>query len=72
MRLLRRIRDFAAVQGWAEVNAATADAALLRLEVDARGLDAMTAAILAASPRITAAGQSGSRRWRRRSAISAT
>jgi Holliday junction DNA helicase RuvB len=41
MRLLRRIRDFAAVQGWAEVNAATADAALLRLEVDARGLDAM-------------------------------
>jgi Holliday junction DNA helicase RuvB len=41
MRLLRRIRDFAAVGGWAGVDAATADQALLRLEVDARGLDGM-------------------------------
>jgi len=41
MRLLRRIRDFAAVQGWGEVDAVAADAALLRLEVDGRGLDAM-------------------------------
>jgi Holliday junction DNA helicase RuvB len=41
MRLLRRIRDFAAVSGWSSVDAATADAALLRLEVDARGLDGM-------------------------------
>jgi Holliday junction DNA helicase RuvB len=41
MRLLRRIRDFAAVQGWTQVDAAAADNALLRLEVDARGLDAM-------------------------------
>ncbi|MGH7113541.1 MAG: Holliday junction branch migration DNA helicase RuvB [Stellaceae bacterium] len=41
MRLLRRIRDFAAVEGMAVVDAAAADAALLRLEVDARGLDAM-------------------------------
>jgi holliday junction DNA helicase RuvB len=41
MRLLRRIRDFAAVDGWSSVDAATADAALLRLEVDARGLDGM-------------------------------
>jgi holliday junction DNA helicase RuvB len=41
MRLLRRIRDFAAVAGWALVDAATADAALRRLEVDGRGLDAM-------------------------------
>jgi Holliday junction DNA helicase RuvB len=41
MRLLRRIRDFAAVSGWASVDAATADKALLRLEVDTRGLDAM-------------------------------
>src|SRR5947209_5716711 len=41
MRLLRRIRDFAAVQGWRQVDAETADAALLRLEVDGRGLDAM-------------------------------
>ena len=41
MRLLRRIRDFAAVQAWAEVDASAADQALLRLEVDGRGLDAM-------------------------------
>src|SRR6186713_3012326 len=33
MRLLRRIRDFAAVHGWAHVDATTADAALRRLEV---------------------------------------
>ena len=41
MRLLRRIRDFAAVSGWPSVDAATADAALFRLEVDASGLDGM-------------------------------
>ena len=41
MRLLRRIRDFAAVHGWDRVDAATADAALLRLEVDGSGLDGM-------------------------------
>jgi holliday junction DNA helicase RuvB len=41
MRLLRRIRDFAAVQGWPSVDAAAADAALSRLDVDYRGLDGM-------------------------------
>jgi holliday junction DNA helicase RuvB len=41
MRLLRRIRDFAAVQGSLVVDATAADAALLRLEVDTRGLDGM-------------------------------
>jgi holliday junction DNA helicase RuvB len=41
MRLLRRIRDFAAVQGVELVDAAAAHAALLRLEVDSRGLDGM-------------------------------
>ncbi len=41
MRLLRRIRDFAAVEGLAGVGAAAADAALLRLEVDGRGLDGL-------------------------------
>ena len=41
MRLLRRIRDFAAVHGWARVDAASADSALRRLEVDERGLDGM-------------------------------
>ena len=40
-RLLRRVRDFALVQGRREVDRETADAALLRLEVDALGLDAM-------------------------------
>jgi Holliday junction DNA helicase RuvB len=41
MRLLRRVRDFAAVDGLAGVDAAAADSALLRLEVDASGLDGM-------------------------------
>jgi Holliday junction DNA helicase RuvB len=40
-RLLRRVRDFAAVAGAAEIDRAAADAALTRLEVDGRGLDAM-------------------------------
>jgi holliday junction DNA helicase RuvB len=38
-RLLRRVIDFATVDGAAEVNSALADKALLRLDVDARGLD---------------------------------
>jgi Holliday junction DNA helicase RuvB len=41
MRLLRRIRDFAAVNAWAGVDAARADAALRQLEVDGSGLDGM-------------------------------
>lgn len=40
-RLLRRVRDFAHVDGNAEVNAEVADAALSRLGVDTVGLDAM-------------------------------
>jgi Holliday junction DNA helicase RuvB len=40
-RLLRRVRDFAAVDGGGAVDAARADAALNRLDVDRRGLDAM-------------------------------
>ncbi|MDE2006226.1 MAG: Holliday junction branch migration DNA helicase RuvB [Rhodospirillales bacterium] len=40
-RLLRRVRDFAAVAGIPTVDRAAADASLGRLEVDARGLDAM-------------------------------
>ncbi len=40
-RLLRRVRDFAAVERRAEVDRAIADAALARLEVDTLGLDAM-------------------------------
>ena len=41
LRLLRRVRDFAAVEGLASVDAADADRALLRLDVDANGLDGM-------------------------------
>ena len=40
-RLLRRVRDFAAVQGDGAVDAGLADSALSQLEVDARGLDAL-------------------------------
>ena len=40
-RLLRRVRDFAAVDGAAKVDRSAADVALNRLEVDALGLDAM-------------------------------
>jgi len=40
-RLLRRVRDFAAVEGRPQVDRTMADAALTRLEVDQRGLDAM-------------------------------
>ncbi len=40
-RLLRRVRDFAHVDGASTVDRARADAALLRLDVDAIGLDAM-------------------------------
>ncbi|GAA0526432.1 Holliday junction DNA helicase RuvB [Rhizomicrobium palustre] len=39
-RLLKRVRDFAAVAGHPVVDAKIADAALNRLEVDAKGLDA--------------------------------
>ncbi len=40
-RLLRRVRDFAAVDGTAVIDAQAADSALRRLEVDSRGLDAI-------------------------------
>ena len=40
-RLLRRVRDFAAVAGQSPVTRELADAALTRLEVDRLGLDAM-------------------------------
>ncbi len=40
-RLLRRVRDFAAMEGPGAIGAAAADAALRRLDVDERGLDAM-------------------------------
>ena len=39
-RLLKRVRDFAAVAGKVEIDQVIADAALARLEVDNRGMDA--------------------------------
>jgi holliday junction DNA helicase RuvB len=41
VRLLRRVGDFALVGGGKRIDAAIADRALSRLEVDARGLDSM-------------------------------
>ncbi|MEZ5907715.1 MAG: Holliday junction branch migration DNA helicase RuvB [Hyphomicrobiaceae bacterium] len=40
-RLLRRVRDFAAVEGAAVINAEVADRALGQLEVDSEGLDSL-------------------------------
>lgn len=40
-RLLRRVRDFASVAGAKEVTAKLADEALIRMDVDRRGLDAL-------------------------------
>ncbi len=40
-RLLRRVRDFAAMDGTSSIDAAAADLALQRLEVDRDGLDSM-------------------------------
>jgi holliday junction DNA helicase RuvB len=48
VRLLRRVRDFAAVAGAEVVDAVKADGALARLEVDHLGLDAMDRRYLAA------------------------
>jgi Holliday junction DNA helicase RuvB len=45
-RLLRRVRDFAEIEGNGVVTRAIADKALARLEVDARGLDPMDRRIL--------------------------
>jgi Holliday junction DNA helicase RuvB len=47
-RLLRRVRDFAAVAGGGAIDAAAADQALRRLDVDERGLDAMDRRYLSA------------------------
>jgi Holliday junction DNA helicase RuvB len=40
-RLLRRVRDFASVEGASEINAKAADKALRSLDVDQRGLDGL-------------------------------
>jgi holliday junction DNA helicase RuvB len=45
-RLLRRVRDFAAVAGASRIDAAAADGALQRLEVDGQGLDSQDRRLL--------------------------
>ena len=47
IRLLQRARDFAQVEGDGEISRAIVDRTLSRLEVDAKGLDAMDRRILA-------------------------
>jgi Holliday junction DNA helicase RuvB len=59
MRLLRRVRDFAAVAGWACVDSSLADRALTRLDVDAGGLDAMDRRYLGCIARHYAGGPVG-------------
>ena len=58
-RLLRRVRDFTAVAGVVRVDAAAADRALTRLEVDQRGLDAMDRRYLTAIAEYYAGGPVG-------------
>ncbi len=64
-RLLRRVRDFAAVEGAAVINAEVADRALTMLEVDGEGLDALDHRYLGAFCKTTKAVRSASRRWQR-------
>lgn len=58
-RLLRRVRDFAAVAGRVVVDAIAADAALTRLEVDRLGLDSMDRRYLGCVARNYAGGPVG-------------
>ena len=58
-RLLRRVRDFAAVAGLDQIDAQAADAALNRLEVDRSGLDAMDRRYLSAIAEHYAGGPVG-------------
>ena len=58
-RLLRRVRDIAAVEAAGTVTAAVADAALHRLEVDANGLDQMDRRYLACLAESYAGGPVG-------------
>ena len=58
-RLLRRVRDIAAVEASGTVTAAVADAALHRLEVDANGLDQMDRRYLACLAESYAGGPVG-------------
>ena len=65
-RLLRRVRDFASVEGAVVINAEVADRALTMLEVDGEGLDALDHRYLGCILTTTKAGRSASKRWPRR------
>jgi len=58
-RLLRRVRDFAAMTGNGRIDAAAADRALARLDVDALGLDTMDRRYLACIAQNYAGGPVG-------------
>ena len=58
-RLLRRVRDFAAVGGATQINSEVANQALERLEVDHRGLDALDRRYLSAIARSFGGGPVG-------------
>jgi len=58
-RLLRRVRDFAAVQGRDRIDHALADDALTRLEVDQRGLDLLDRRYLTVLARAYGGGPTG-------------
>ena len=61
-RLLRRVRDFASVDGATAIDRAVADKALAALEVDAAGLDAMDRRYLTTIVMHYAAARSASKR----------
>ena len=71
-RLLRRVRDFALVEGAPTVTRAVADRALRLLDVDAVGLDLWTEDTSTSSRRRSAAARSASRPSRRRCPSRAT
>jgi Holliday junction DNA helicase RuvB len=58
-RLLKRVRDFALVAGQGSIDRAAADRALVQLEVDAAGLDAMDRRYLSAIARNYGGGPVG-------------
>ena len=65
-RLLRRVRDFAAVEGAKVITAPVADRALIQLEVDGEGLDALDRRYLTCIARHYDGGPSGLKHSQRR------
>ena len=69
-RLLKRVRDFASVDGKSAIDAKAADRALVQLEVDAGGLDAMDRRYLSVIA-MNYGGGSGRGRYARRGVVRA-